>query len=877
MKKLALGLLLGPFFFLSGCLWVIPKYKAHPPIAQYQGELKLKGLEKKVDIYRDQYGVPNIFAANEHDLFLSVGYLQAQDRLWEMTFLRAMMAGRTSEVLGKLNVPGVSLKGFPLNTVEIDRQIRTYGMNYLGLVGEALLKEYDPEVYVMLTAYCDGINSWISAHPDYNQLPIEFQVLKVKPEPWRPADVLSIAKFQGFTLGYNMLAEVLRYGLQVKYGQDLAWTVAMVHGAPGPTIVPPELLKNKLKTPRDLTPGGRLTDEQIGYQLPLSADAALDFYKIETARRQATFSDNPFASNSWLISPKISENGHALLANDPHQPHMEPSVWYMMHLNCPGVDVFGAAFPGTPFPALGHTRKLAWSATTSIADAQDLFIETTDASHPNMYKYKGEWIPFTVRKEKIRIRKGNKFEEMGIEIKQSIHGPIITDNLPLPAGTPPMAFRWTGWDFSRNQKMFSALVGSTSVEEFMDKVRAMPAKERELTMTAIAVKYLMRGESVQDFIQAMDKVEVPSQNWSAADADGHIIYLPGGLVPIRNKGYGVMPAPGESGEFDWTGFIPTMELPWTMDPERGYMATANNEVVDAEWYPYIFDLNYDAGWRAWRIEELIKELKPISMDDMATIQNDIYSKQAEYYMPIILKAVENKKVTDKDVLKAYQILKSWNLQTSLDQNGPTIFYDFLVKMRKNILGDEVSEEDFKTFLSASHIDMVTDLLITKPEAKVWDDQRTKDIVEDRDDIIVRTLKDSMTFLQKKYGQDPGNWEWGDVHYIRFFHILGFGPLHDLGVGKWPVPGSRHTVRCESPADSGKDPFKSMNGTSWRHLVDMKDVENAQVVIDGSVSGQWLSPHYDDLVQVWLKGEYIAAPMEKDAVIKGAKYHMVLLP
>lgn len=871
---------------ILGCVSGFYNYKRRPALAVYEGSLKAPGLTGEAHVYRDQYAVPHVFADNERDLFFAAGYAQAQDRLWQMVLFRAVAEGRTAELLGKVAYPGASFKGFPIDTIAIDRSQRTMGMKFVGEAGAALLEEKRPDIYDRLLAYSEGINYYMDTHKDWDDLPVEFRILKVKPEPWRPADCLSIGRLMGFILGYNMMFELMRYGLIERYGEEIGWDLAPIHGGLGPTIVPPELLHNRLPKPRTGLPqAGRPSIGEMGYELPLSADSAFDMLFACDAIRKSINAEFPFASNNWVLGGKMTESGNAMLANDSHMVHIEPSIWYMSHLKGGGIDSFGAQVPGAPFHALGHTRDLAWAATTSIADVQDLYIETVDDAHPGMYLHKGEWKPFNVRKEKIRVRRipfSDKFHEREVVIRQSVHGPIITDILPFPEGTPPVALRWVAWDFCRNQKVFEALITSTSVEEFMEKVRAMPASETELTNIAVSMDILMRGKSIRDFERAMEKLDMPSQNWMAADSSGNIAYIPGGLVPLRKNGIGVLPAPGESGEFDWKGFLPLMEHPHLINPGRGYILSANNEVVDMEWYPYVFSTNFDSGWRAWRIEELLQELAPIDVADMKRIQNDVYVKKAEVEVPLILAAIEEKgALEDPQVKKAYDLFKQWDYEATVDSLATPVFFRYAEEMRRNVLADHVDPEVFEKFLSESHADLIVEMHLWRSMngqgSLLFDDVTTPEVVEDRDDMLVRSVRDAVSYLEENFGEDPAGWRWGDLHKMRFFHPMGFGPFREMSVGEWPHPGARHTLRCASPAESGRWHFKSANGTSYRTFMDMGDIENARGIFDGSISGQYLSPHYDDLHQVWVRGDHLTMTMDPEQVRAEARYHLVLSP
>ena len=878
MKKFGVGFALVMVVVgICACMGSVTGYKDKPSLPDYDGRLKVAGLTGEVNVYRDQYGIPHIFSENQHDLFFAVGYTQAQDRLFEMVLLRAVAEGRMSELLGDLSVPGPSLMGFKLSTVAIDRRQRTMGLKWIGVAGEAMLKKYNPEIFNQLQDYSDGVNAFIAAHPNFADLPVEFQLLRVKPEPFRVADVASQGAFIASMLCGNMDVELLRYLVAKKYGMDRMWELMPLHDGPGPTIVPPELLKNKLPIARDLPPGGRPSAAELGLPPDVSTEAVRSLYLAETAIKTFLYAEYPLASNDWVVSGKLTENGHAMLANDPHLTNIEPSLFYLMHVKGAGFDAYGVTFPGNPYVVLGHARKLSWGCTTSIADVQDLFIETTDKDHPGQYKYKGEWRPFTFREEIIRVRVGNGFSERKFMVRHSIHGPIINDMMGLKKDEPPLALRWTGWDFDRNLQAFEAMASAKDPDDLIARIEKIPAAERRVMNIAIMYNHFMKGSSLDDFLRGIDQIVAPDQSWVAADADGRIAYLPGGFVPIRNKGVGVMPVPGESGEFDWTGFVPTAELPQSIDPERGYMATANNEVVDAEWYPYVFATNYGAGWRAWRIEELIQKYAPLSMDDMKAIQNDVYVKQAEWHLTFIERAMDRKKPADPLALRALAELQAWDFQADLDATAPALFFTYLKTLRKNVLSDEVSAQDYKELLSSGEMEMLVEIWLKNGANNPgFDDRRTK-AVEDADDMIVKSLGEAMAAVDKLYGPDPKNRAWGKIHTIKWTHPFGFGPLKELSVGPFPHLGANGTVRNASGSPGKDGIYRTHGGPVLRHLMDMGEPDAGQIVIDGSVSGQWLSPHYQDLHQLFLNSQYVTAVMDPALVAKEAKYHLVLTP
>jgi penicillin amidase len=872
MKKIKFGLTLAlAALVAAGCLSSLKSYEKHPSLPSYSGTLEIPALKSRVDIYRDNYGIPHVFAENESDLFFAVGYAQAQDRLWSMVFMRAASQGRISEIFGNVNLPGLG------NTFEIDTHQRVWGMKWLGEVSAALIKEYNPEEYAQLQAYCDGVNAFIDTHRDWKDLPVELQVLRLKPEHWQVSDVASYGIFMGYELGSNMDEELKRMVLINELGPDLAWQLFPIYNSPAPIIVPNELLKNKLDTPRDIPPGGRPSDQELG----LNASSLIGYDVLvlagfEAAVKKALHLEAPYASNNWIVMGKLTESGDAMLANDPHLEHMEPSLFYPMHIKAGEIDAFGVAFAGVPYPVLGHTRKLSWGATTPPADVQDLFIETVDPKRPGMYRYQGEWRPFTIRKEIIRVRSGTGLKEKEIEIRQSVHGPIINDIIgDVPEGSPPMALRWAAWDFSRDLAVFDALVGSVTVDEFMAKARKMDLDDEEFTNIALMYNILLKGDSIDDFIRAMGKIGVPSQNWVAADAAGSIVYLPGGLVPVRNKGIGVVPVPGESGEFDWTGFVPLLDLPHAIDPARGYMATANNMVVDPRYYPYVFGTCHDEGWRAWRIEELIRELAPLSMEDMKRIQNDVQVRRAVWQIPIMEEAVKRSGTEDPIVRVTMAELSGWDRESDVESVETVLFFTFLLEMRRNVFEDEAPPEIFQQFLDSNGMEYVIISAMEKGDSPLFDDKRTPQI-ETMDDMIVKSLRDTGIKVEAVYGPNV-NRRWGQLHQITFESPIGVGPLKKLNLGPFPHSGARETVRNASFSGKGEGPWTPRSGPVLRHIMDMGDPDGAQMVIDGSVSGQWLSPHYDDLVKLWLNGEYVTAVMDPELVKAEAKYHLVMEP
>ncbi len=876
----------GLMVLVSCAIRPMPRYEMAPTLPQVDGTLRMDGLNGEVRVCRDKYGVPHIFTEDEHDLFFANGYVQAQDRLWEMYLFRAVATGRLCEIFGNVGLPGRTVMGMELSTYGMDKMQRVLGMNWLGKGGAMLLAERQPEILGQMRAFCEGINAFIDQNR--NRLPIEFQVLYLEPDHFVPEDIVSLSRFYGFMLTANMEDELFRYAVARNYGEDMAWKLLPLHKSVGPTVLPPEMLKNRLSEPKALPPGGRPDPSISGDPMKelgdLTAEAAAMVAMTDEAFRGAAMFPNREASNNWVVGPSMTETGTAMLANDPHLVHIEPSLCYVMHLKGAGIDAYGVAFPGQPYIVMGHTRKLSWGATVTMGDTEDIYVETVDPKRPGQYLYKGEWRDFTVREETIRIRPGvvqygpdHRYKTMKIKVRHSVHGPIINDVMPdLPKDTPPMALRWVGWDFSRDPDMFEKLISCATPEEYQAELDKMDPSI-PIMNEGMMYNYWMKGQGMGDFIEGMKHNVILNMNWVAADADGHIAWLPGGLMPIRKKGIGALPSPGASGDYDWAGFVPLEEVPQAMDPARGYMATANNEVVDAEWYPYFFASNYAPGWRSWRIEELLNELKPISIDDMRRIQNDVYSKEAEVLVPLFLAAVEKKVPANDRVRMAAKILGEWNYEATIDSAAAAIFYDAIHYMADKTLRDEFKRKDYNEFIKgrANH---AVEMWVIEGESEFFDDKRTPNKVEDRDDLLVACLEEAVNWLTKVQGWDMETWQWGKLHTIKWYHPMGFKALKEMSVGPFPHPGANNTVRnASSFGGVGKGRYHCMGGPVMRHIIDMSAPDDALLVIDGSESGQWLSPHYRDMHTLWYNGQYMRAEKRPEKIEEEAESLLLLKP
>lgn len=374
---------------LAGSIWWLLRRS----IPQTDRSMTLAGLLAEVEVIRDAWGVPHIYADTAHDLFFAQGFVHAQDRLWEMDFQRRLVAGRLSEILGA-------------TTLEIDRWMRVLGLRRQS---EADLQVMSDEARRALEAYARGVNRFIETAP---ALPVEFTLLHYQPEPWTPVDSLSWTKMMAFGLSDNWDTEIIRARLIDRLGPSRAAHLEAGYLADNPVIV-----------------------TEIDY-------ASLGESAFERRATAGAFSGDSSASNSWVVSGTRSTTGKPLLANDPHLLMRIPGIWYENHLVGADYDVIGASLPGVPAVIIGHNARIAWGLTAGLADVQDLYVERFHPDDPHLYQVNGEWRPAEVRHEEIRVR--GRRRPVIEEVVVTRHGPVITKLAPVE--TQPLALRWSGYE-----------------------------------------------------------------------------------------------------------------------------------------------------------------------------------------------------------------------------------------------------------------------------------------------------------------------------------------------------------------------------------------------------------------------------------------------
>ena len=489
-----------------------------------EGRVELDGIHGPVEIVRDRWGVPHIYANSEEDLFFAQGYVHAQDRMWQMELQRRAGAGRLAEVLGE-------------PALEIDRTFRTVGLNR---AAEDEAAGMSGETRRALQAYSAGVNAWMRLKR--GSLSVEFRLLGFEPQPWRPVDSFYWAKVMSANLSGNWTSEVLRARLTRQVGADLAADLEPVYPASNPVTVPgdgsavgqpngwrSDALRDALRLVEQML-GRPATPPPVPMRAPLAGVIPL----------------NPSASNQWVVDGAHSATGQPLLANDTHMSVAMPALWYQVHLSGGRYQEAGVSLPGIPGVVVGHNEHIAWGMTTGWQDAQDLYVEKPNPANAREFEFQGKWEKAEVVREVILVK--GRSAPLVEEVVITRHGPIVSK---LVGEEQPLALRWTGHDVT-------------------DPIRAFLS--------------INRAQSWDDFRAALGDWVTPPHNFVYADTAGNIGFVQAGAVPVR-KGDGMAPAPGWTGEYEWERFLTVDEIPQVFNPQQGWIAVANNVVVGAD-YPH---------------------------------------------------------------------------------------------------------------------------------------------------------------------------------------------------------------------------------------------------------------------------------------------------
>jgi penicillin G amidase len=767
------------------------------PLPRTTGVLALPGLEAPVQVLRDRWGVPHIYARSNADLFMAQGYVHAQDRLWQMELNRRTGHGQLAEIFGPI-------------ALDSDRFLRVMGFSRVARREAELLSG---ATRAAIEAYVRGVNAYLAMHA--SRLPIEFTILRLRPRPWEPADVLVWGKIMSHTLCENWTDEILRARIVAAVGADRAAALE----------------------PHDLDDHPLIVPSGVTYRSDIGTDALRGAAAVA---RSAGLNGSGQGSNNWVVGGARSASGLPLLANDPHLALRTPSLWYEVHLNGGDYHVTGASLPGAPGIVIGHNERIAWGVTNAMTDVQDLYIERFDPADPTRYEFQGQWERAEVVREEIAIR--GRSQPHVEEVRLTRHGPIISPLVPTENQEPKTTRRRTrvnGQPTTDNGREALALCW-TALE---------PGRIFD------AILALNRANDWDSFCAALADWTVPAQNFVYADVEGHIGYALGGDIPIRAQGDGRLPVPGWTGEYEWTGMIPHAELPHVLDPPQGFIATANNRIVGDD-YAYPLPGEWLNGYRVRRIRELIEQTPRHDVASFARIQGDQRSLPGldlaalADHLPAISVTAQH----------ARDALARWDGELTAESIGGTIY----ARLREQLLRAAYAEiagplatatglGAFASLPRAEYLDRALPGILRRigerddawlPAGRRWGD------------VLAAAWDATVTELRAAYSDDVRLWIYGRDHTLTFRHPLDAVPTLAklLDRGPFPVGGDLDTVRMGYlPREFAGPPFYV--APSYRQICDLADWDRSQSIHPPGQSGQPGSRHYADLLQPWLRIQY----------------------
>ena len=755
---------------------------------QMEGNITVSGPTAPVEILRDDFGIPHIIAESLNDAYFGLGFVHAQDRMFQMEQQRRLSQGRLSEVLGS-------------STLEYDRFLRLLDLHRAAQASVAAL---DPATRESLNAYAAGVNAFIGTHD--GALSPEFTLLlAADPAPWSAADSIAWLKVMALHLSGNWREEALRAAMIDEIGAEK--TASFFPDVPAAT---PSIL--------DAAEGRAFYDlsSLLNDLLPPAGNG----------------------SNNWVVDGTHTSSGMPLLANDPHLGFSIPAIWYLAHLEAPGLSVAGATLPGIPLVIVGTNGEIAWGVTNTGPDTQDLFIERLVPEDNSRYLTPDGSESFAGREEVIEVRFG---EDVTVSMLETRHGPVLTgirDQVDgLVGDDEAIALSWTMLqDDDRTIEAGLALHTASNWPEFVASARPYAG---------------------------------PQQNIVYADRRGNIGLLAPATIPIRSSGDGLIPVPGWTGESDWIGAIPFHDLPGTFNPETGMIATANDKLV-AQDYPYLLGHQWQPGYRAGRIRDLLAERSDHDVASFRSMQLDEASLFAMAMLSYALEAVPQS--ANGKTLQG--MLANWDGDMAADSAAPTVYQAWYRELTRAIYADDLGE----LFHDAWWFKPVFVLDVMQADPHGWCLNAETGAETSCADLAGIAFDEAAAFLIERFGADPAGWQWGDVHGLKLRHRLyGMIPGIDAMTGvDLPMGGDRFTVSTSGFVfNSDSRAFATVHGPVLRAVVDLAEPVTGYFVILPGQSGNPFSPYYDNLVERWYANDPVPIPMDR-AHIK-VRHRLVLEP
>ena len=770
-----------------------------------------RSIMDSVHIYRNKFSIPHIVSHNEQDAFIAMGYVHAQDRLWQMDIARRAGRGRLAEIFGE-------------QALQSDRFMRV--MNLVDIAGN-LLKNSSKTTKQILESYSKGVNLFLEMNPD--KVPFEFGALSYTPESWTPEDCLIIMRLMAIEMNMSMWTDLAFGEIADKFGIQSA--LAMI-----PKNTPGTVYQYG-GTSQEFT-----SEESTIAQGNLEGLSTIHTSMILSAREYLGFSGDGIGSNAWVMrtSPKEKKTS-VILANDPHLKLSLPARWYQAHITSPGFNAIGATIPGLPLIVSGRNDLSSWGISNMMNDDFDYFIEKVDKKNSNYYfNESGERVKFKYKRDTIIIKNG---EPLIYDIRYTGRSAVISD-------APPTGLLK---DINNKNSVFDryCLTYSWTGMQMSDEILGMYK--------------VMKSSSWSDCKKGFDVWCAPALNFVYGNANGTIASASIGMIAKRGeKNNPNLPSPGWKKGYSWNGVYTSSILPSQSflgnEYSKRFIITANNPLISN---PNVYhSVLWEPSSRADRLQQTLKEFDEYDVRDAQYLQMDVYSAYARQVMDSILPVlIKKKKYMPVNAKKAIEKMKNWKCYITNQDIEPTIFSLFLDEYYRSVFEDQLTAPILRLYNIVSNVPTRIILHTLYDSEEKWDswfdDVRTKQIKEDRSEIVFRSFLRAIKKGDRYFANpDIRTWKYGKLHSIILEHLFSSSTLLSPIVTHGPFPHGGNNTTLNNGSWSFNDPFKQTLGASVRVISDMRD-SMLYCVLPGGVSGEPLSSHYSDQVQLWLNGGYIA--------------------
>jgi penicillin amidase len=838
------------------------------PFPDHDGEVALPGLRTEVLVRRDDRGVPQIYADDPEGLFRAQGYVHAQDRFFEMDLRRRVAAGRLAELVG--DSP---------DAVRSDVVARTLGWR---ITAERELELASPSTRAVLDAYAAGVNDYLRGRSP-SQLSLGYTMIGMwtrlpRIEPWTALDSLTWLKAMSWDLRSGGRDELDRARIFATV-EDVTRVNQLFPGYPYQEHRPIVDVAADSPPRRPARRGPSDDEDPSGFTWALGTDGAQT--ALRTARQalealpELLASGREAGSNSWVVSGRLTATGKPFLANDVHLTTSAPGVWYQVGLHCRPAgdscpyDVAGYSVSGVPGVLTGHNATVAWGITGANVDVTDYYLE---ALVGGSYLRDGRMVPLDSREEVIQVADG---APVRFSIRSTRHGPLLSDVAAPPDDGPD----GPDGDADEQRPERAPERGSGyGVSVAWSALRPGRSMDAILDMDAAG--------SVQELRAAARKISAPAQDIVYAGVDGHFGYQAVGLVPRRGTpavtssvpADGSWPQPGWDSGHDWDGYLKAEDLPSIADPGEGFLVAANQAMTRTDADPLVTG-SWDYGYRSQRIRALIVQAvaqgRRMQISDMTAIQTDTYNGMARELVPLLLEMK-----VDPFTRQGQDLLRGWDYTQPAGSAAAAYFNAVWATLLEHTFADEMPEE---TGLNGGgRWFEVVNRLLDRPKDSWWDDRRTPNLVEARDEILRRSLVDARLMLTSRLGKDPDRWRWGRPHRVELTPrpvasdiwpgairwLVDIGP-HEVGGGSsvvsafaWDVAGGTFTV---------------VSAPSLRMVVDLGSFDRSRWVNQTGASGHPGNGHYDDQFDTWLEGHSYPWAFSEPAVRARVRDELRLVP